>query len=97
MAVGVDALVELSRKAAVTSLRVVLCLQDCNKYYSIPQLNIHNNKKLVGYAMNEQLQRMTENMQLFGLSQRTLETYSYRVKKLTEYFKGSSKNPLYVC
>ena len=36
--------------------------------------------------MNEQLQRMTENMQLFGFSQRTQETYSYRVKKLTEYF-----------
>ena len=36
--------------------------------------------------MNEQIQRMTENMQLFGFSQRTQETYSYRVQKLTEYF-----------
>ena len=36
--------------------------------------------------MNELIQRMTENMQLFGLSQRTQETYSYRVKKLMEYF-----------
>jgi site-specific recombinase XerD len=29
---------------------------------------------------------MTENMQLFGFSQRTQETYSYRVEKLIEYF-----------
>lgn len=30
--------------------------------------------------------RLTENMQLFGFSQRTQETYSYRVQKLMEYF-----------
>ncbi|MHB8842914.1 MAG: phage integrase N-terminal SAM-like domain-containing protein, partial [Candidatus Aquicultor sp.] len=36
--------------------------------------------------MYELIQRMTENMQLFGFSQRTQETYSYRVQKLIEYF-----------
>lgn len=36
--------------------------------------------------MNELIERMTENMQLFGFSQRTQETYSYRVQKLIEYF-----------
>lgn len=36
--------------------------------------------------MNQLILRMTENMQLFGLSQRTQETYSYRVEKLIEYF-----------
>lgn len=36
--------------------------------------------------MNELINRMTENMQLFGLSQRTQQTYSYRIKKLMEYF-----------
>ena len=36
--------------------------------------------------MNELIQRLNENMQLFGLSQRTQETYSYRVVKFIEYF-----------
>ncbi len=36
--------------------------------------------------MNELIQRLNENMQLFGLSQRTQETYSYRVVKFMEYF-----------
>ncbi|MGA9293824.1 MAG: site-specific integrase [Ignavibacteriaceae bacterium] len=36
--------------------------------------------------MNELIQRLIENMQLFGLSQRTQETYSYRVVKFIEYF-----------
>ncbi len=36
--------------------------------------------------MNELIQRLNENMQLFGLSQRTPETYSYRVVKFIEYF-----------
>jgi integrase/recombinase XerD len=36
--------------------------------------------------MYEHIKRMTENMQLFGFSQRTQETYSYRVEKLIEYF-----------
>lgn len=39
--------------------------------------------------MNRLIQRMTENMQLFGLSQRTQETYSYRVEKLIDYFNKS--------
>ncbi|MGB6066647.1 MAG: site-specific integrase [Desulfomonilaceae bacterium] len=36
--------------------------------------------------MNELIKRLTENMQLFGFSQRTQETYLYRVEKLIEYF-----------
>ena len=36
--------------------------------------------------MYELLKSMTENMQLFGFSQRTQETYLYRVRKLIEYF-----------
>ena len=36
--------------------------------------------------MNELIQRLSENMQLFGFSQRTQETYLYRVQKLVEYF-----------
>lgn len=36
--------------------------------------------------MNEHIKRLTENMQLFGFSQRTQETYLYRVQKLVEYF-----------
>jgi integrase/recombinase XerD len=36
--------------------------------------------------MNELIQRLNENIQLFGLSQRTQETYSYRVQKLIDYF-----------
>lgn len=36
--------------------------------------------------MNELVERVTENMQLFGFSQRTQETYSYRVRKIIEYF-----------
>jgi site-specific recombinase XerD len=36
--------------------------------------------------MYDLLKSMTENMQLFGFSQRTQETYLYRVKKLIEYF-----------
>lgn len=40
--------------------------------------------------MNELIQRMSENMQLFGFSQRTQETYSYRVQKLMEYFNKTA-------
>ncbi|MHB1689037.1 MAG: tyrosine-type recombinase/integrase [Ignavibacteriaceae bacterium] len=36
--------------------------------------------------MNELIKRLSENMQLFGFSQRTQETYLYRVEKLIEYF-----------
>ncbi len=36
--------------------------------------------------MNRLIPRMNENMQLFGFSQRTQETYSYHVQKLMEYF-----------
>lgn len=40
--------------------------------------------------MNELIQRMSENMQLFGFSQRTQETYSYRVQKLMEHFNKTA-------
>lgn len=37
--------------------------------------------------MNTQIiTRMEQDMQLFGLSQRTQETYLYRAKKIIEYF-----------
>lgn len=39
--------------------------------------------------MEELLQKLNENMLLFGFSPRTQETYSYRVKKLMEYFNKS--------
>ena len=34
--------------------------------------------------MYELLKSMTENMQLFGFSQRTQETYLYRIRKLID-------------
>ncbi len=39
--------------------------------------------------MDKLLQRLNENMLLFGFSPRTQETYSYCVKKLFEYFNKS--------